>query len=301
MICKIENPNYIAPENDAWRHENNNSKDETDILSGMHEKKLRYWFVKDGKRKRNPKVSPALTAPKRTSPKIVVKEPAMKKPTPTLVDEPVIDPTELVQQGVDLMKETLDDFIKRNEEAKAAAQVESVEKAVESSAKNVEAERLKEKEAEGVAHTDSSDTDSESSDTEPDIDTLKIGVGKITLKVKPQKKKKGYDEEDETYTPTPQAEKKKGVLKRKANPKGVIPRRVRARKGAASVHKIQSGKSEKHVQAPEVQAQSTAEIETQSVNIPEVQQVQSALEIEVEKVDKPEVEKKGDDDEVVLT
>ncbi|MFS7947288.1 hypothetical protein Hanom_Chr06g00546501 [Helianthus anomalus] len=73
MICKIADPNYVAPVNDAWRHENNNSEDETDSVSGMHEKKLRFWFVKDGKRKRTPKVSPTVTAPKRTTPKIVVK------------------------------------------------------------------------------------------------------------------------------------------------------------------------------------------------------------------------------------
>ncbi|KAJ0952328.1 hypothetical protein HanPSC8_Chr02g0070991 [Helianthus annuus] len=72
MICKIENRNYVAPENDAWRHENSNSEDETNRLNGMHEKKLRYWYVKDGKRKRTPKASPIVTAPKVT-PKIVVK------------------------------------------------------------------------------------------------------------------------------------------------------------------------------------------------------------------------------------
>ncbi|MFS8001321.1 hypothetical protein Hanom_Chr13g01188961 [Helianthus anomalus] len=32
MIGKIMNRNYIAPENDAWRHGNRNSEDETDRL-----------------------------------------------------------------------------------------------------------------------------------------------------------------------------------------------------------------------------------------------------------------------------
>ncbi|MFS8003056.1 hypothetical protein Hanom_Chr13g01209381 [Helianthus anomalus] len=41
-ICKIMNPNYVPPKNDTWRHENSNLEDETDRLSGMHEKKLRY-------------------------------------------------------------------------------------------------------------------------------------------------------------------------------------------------------------------------------------------------------------------
>ncbi|KAJ0680695.1 hypothetical protein HanPI659440_Chr16g0627211 [Helianthus annuus] len=48
MIYKIANPGYVAPENDAWRHENSNLEDETNCLRDMHEKKLRYWFVKDG-------------------------------------------------------------------------------------------------------------------------------------------------------------------------------------------------------------------------------------------------------------
>ncbi|KAJ0734616.1 hypothetical protein HanPI659440_Chr11g0422141 [Helianthus annuus] len=73
MICKIANPRYVAPENDAWRHDNSNSEDETDSLRDMHEKKLRYWFMKDGKRKRTPKASPTVTAPKVSTPKIVVK------------------------------------------------------------------------------------------------------------------------------------------------------------------------------------------------------------------------------------
>ncbi|KAJ0808850.1 hypothetical protein HanPI659440_Chr01g0007941 [Helianthus annuus] len=73
MICKIANPGYIAPENDTWRHENSNSENEDDSLRDMHEKKLRYWFVKYVKRKRTPKTSPAVSAPKVSTPNIVVK------------------------------------------------------------------------------------------------------------------------------------------------------------------------------------------------------------------------------------
>ncbi|MFS8006743.1 hypothetical protein Hanom_Chr14g01252761 [Helianthus anomalus] len=91
MICKINNPGYVAPENDAWRHENSNSEDESGRLSDMHEKKLRYWFAKDGKRKRTPKASPTVTAPKVT-PKVVVKGPSKKSP-PRLVDDPLLDQT----------------------------------------------------------------------------------------------------------------------------------------------------------------------------------------------------------------
>ncbi|MFS8003858.1 hypothetical protein Hanom_Chr13g01218821 [Helianthus anomalus] len=119
MICKINNKNYVAPENDAWRHENSNSEDETDSLRDMHEKKLRYWFMKDGKRKRTPKASPTVTAPKAPTPKIVVKGPS-KQPPPRLVDETVLDPAEVLQQGVGLLKDTLEGFLKKNKEALVA-------------------------------------------------------------------------------------------------------------------------------------------------------------------------------------
>ncbi|KAM0027769.1 hypothetical protein Hdeb2414_s0019g00544031 [Helianthus debilis subsp. tardiflorus] len=101
MICKIANPNYVAPENDAWRHENSNSEDETDSLSSMHEKRLRYWFVKDAKRKRTPKVSPRVVAPKVVIKGKVergshIKEPAKKKSPPRLVDETVIPSEDVI-------------------------------------------------------------------------------------------------------------------------------------------------------------------------------------------------------------
>ncbi|KAM0035953.1 hypothetical protein Hdeb2414_s0015g00452581 [Helianthus debilis subsp. tardiflorus] len=79
MICKMENRNYVALENDAWRHDSNNSEDETESLCGMHEKKLRYWFVKDGKRNRTPKASPTVTTPKVPTPKIVVKDVGLQR------------------------------------------------------------------------------------------------------------------------------------------------------------------------------------------------------------------------------
>ncbi|KAM0064946.1 hypothetical protein Hdeb2414_s0003g00108951 [Helianthus debilis subsp. tardiflorus] len=60
MICRINNPAYVALENDAWRHNNSNSENEDDKMKEMVEKKLRYWFVKDGKRKRTPKTSPVV-------------------------------------------------------------------------------------------------------------------------------------------------------------------------------------------------------------------------------------------------
>ncbi|KAM0064536.1 hypothetical protein Hdeb2414_s0003g00104091 [Helianthus debilis subsp. tardiflorus] len=65
MIGKIPKPNYVAPENDHWRHAESNSEDETISLRGMTEKKLRFWYEKDEKkRKRTPKISPKVTTPK---------------------------------------------------------------------------------------------------------------------------------------------------------------------------------------------------------------------------------------------
>ncbi|KAJ0905547.1 hypothetical protein HanPSC8_Chr07g0295191 [Helianthus annuus] len=271
MICKIDNPAYVALENDAWRHENSNSENEDDRMREMNEKKLRYWFVKDGKRKRTPKTSPTLYAPKVSTPKIVVKGPSKQSP-PKLVDEPVVDPTELIRKGADILNMSYDDYLKKNVEA-TAAQGPSVEK-IDKSAKHVEPE--------GVVHSDSSDADDESTETELEIDVSKIGYGKVQLKKKPlKKKKKGSDDEDSTYTPTAE-EKKKLRIKRKAFQTGVIPRNVRARKGSASMAEGQSDKSEKHVTTSKC---SEAE-KDQNVEVPKV----------------PEVQKKaGADDEVEIT
>ncbi|MFS7969970.1 hypothetical protein Hanom_Chr09g00815481 [Helianthus anomalus] len=237
MICNIANPRYVAPNNNAWRHENNNSENEDDSLRDMHEKKLRYWFVKDEERKRTPKTSPAVSAPKVSTPKIVVKGIVemgirlSKESPPRLVDEPVLNPADVIQQGVGLMKESLEGFLKKNEEVAAA--------------KSVQAESVKEKEPKGVDHTDSSDADDESIETKSEIE--KIGVGKVTLKKKPLKKKrKDSDDEDESYIPTPQAEKKTLRKKHKAVQSRVIPSSASAKKGGATMSKDQGGKSEKH-------------------------------------------------------
>ncbi|XP_021974497.1 glutamic acid-rich protein-like [Helianthus annuus] len=298
MICKIKDPNYVAPENDAWRHENSDSEDETERLSEMHEKKQRSIDSRFLRRLAGVfkdiahSFCHALGNDSSETPvPLLLAEPAKKKSPPILVDEPVIDPTELIKQGADLLNMTFDQYIKHTAEeaAKVVAKVQSVEKVAETSAKNVEAENVKEKEAEGVAHTDSSTTES---DTEPEIDTSKIGVGKIRLKVKPQKKKKDSDEEDSTYIPTPQEKKKKVIKKRKAHPSGVIPRNARARKGAATMPKIQSHKAPEveSIQTPEVQQAQGKAPEVESIQIPEVQQAQSFPEVEVESVKAPEVQ-----------
>ncbi|MFS7946109.1 hypothetical protein Hanom_Chr06g00532191 [Helianthus anomalus] len=260
----------------------------------MHEKRLRYWFVKDGKRKRTPKVSRRVVAPnvvikgkfERDS---HIKEPAKKKSPPRLIDETVIPPADVIPGGVDLLKETHEDFLKKNYEAEAAKAAKvQVLKRLQNLLQRMSKQKVLKKKM-----------------LKPEIDTSTIGVGKITLKVKPQKKRKDSNEEDSTYIPSPE-EKKKLRKKRKAVQSGVIPRNVRARKRSAIVPEMQSGKApEVQVQSTlEVQAKSIPEFEVQSVNIPEVQTTEVEKEkvsesLIFEKVEK-NVEAGKDDDEVVF-
>ncbi|KAM0001581.1 hypothetical protein Hdeb2414_s0002g00061041 [Helianthus debilis subsp. tardiflorus] len=242
MICRINNPAYVAPENDAWRHDNSNSENEDDKMNEMVERKLRYWFVKDGKRKRTPKTSPVVPIPKEPTLKIIIKGPS-KQPQSSLIDEPVVNPADLSQQGIDLTKATFEQYIKITEDLNQKDQSTSVQ-----------TESVKETELEGVARDDSSEADDESTETETELDMATLGRGKAQLKKKPTKKKKGSDEEDTTYTPSVE-EAKKLRIKRKAVQIGVIPRNFRARKGGASIPESQSGKREKYVstsKGPEV-------------------------------------------------
>ncbi|KAJ0770335.1 hypothetical protein HanPI659440_Chr07g0256191 [Helianthus annuus] len=132
MIGKIKKKDYVAPEDDQWRHAESNSEDETDKLKDMVEKKLRFWYERDEKkRKRTPKISPKVITLKvvikgkigkqESSERFVdtsfeydsnninvcVAEPTKKKSPPGLVDEHVIPPTDMIQQGVDLLNVSL--------------------------------------------------------------------------------------------------------------------------------------------------------------------------------------------------
>ncbi|KAJ0699846.1 hypothetical protein HanOQP8_Chr10g0360741 [Helianthus annuus] len=196
MICRINNPAYVAPENDSWRHENSNSENEDDKMNEMVEKKLRYWFVKDGKRKRTPKTSSVVPIPKKPTPKIVVKGPS-KESQSSLIDEPVVNPTDLSQLGIDLTKATFELYIKITEAATAKDQSASVQ-----------GECDKEKQTEDVVHEESDDADDESIETETELDMATLGCGKAQLKKKPTKKKKAFDYEDSTYTPSVEETKK---------------------------------------------------------------------------------------------
>ncbi|KAJ0734686.1 hypothetical protein HanPI659440_Chr11g0423031 [Helianthus annuus] len=170
MICRINNPAYVAPENDAWRHNNSESENENENMNELVEKKTPWWFVKDGKRKRTPKTSPVVPIPKEPAPKIVVKGPS-KEPQSSLIDEPVLDPSSIPQEGIDLTKATFEQYVKLTEDLTQKDQGTSAP-----------IESVKEKEPEGVAHDDSSEADDESTKTETELDLTTLGRGKAQLK-----------------------------------------------------------------------------------------------------------------------
>ncbi|MFS8024716.1 hypothetical protein Hanom_Chr16g01466661 [Helianthus anomalus] len=259
MICRINNPAYVALENDAWRHDNSNSKNENEKISEMVEKKTRWWFIRDGKRKRTPKTSPVVPIPTEPTSKIVLKGHS-KEPQQRLVDERVLDPSEVIQKGTDLLKQSLESYLKKNEEV-AAQKDQST---------SVPTESVKETEPEGVGQDNSSEADDESTETETKLDLTTLGRGKAQLK------KKGPDEEYSTYIPSVE-ETQRMRIKRKVVQTAVIPRNVRAIKGGATLPKDQGGKKEKHVETSkvlEVEKDPKVEIpkepEVQSVEIPEV-------------------------------
>ncbi|KAJ0428725.1 hypothetical protein HanRHA438_Chr17g0806711 [Helianthus annuus] len=260
MICKISRPAYVALEDDKWRHEKSDSDNEDEKMSLLVEKKTRWWFVRDGKRKRTPKTSPAVSIPK-----IVVKGPSLE-PQHRLVDETVIDPSSIPQDAINLTKATLEQFIQLNEAAGAAQKDQG---------SSAQAESVKATEPEGEVQDDSSEDDSEATQSESELDRTTLGRGKAKLKKKPTKKQKASDEEDSTYVPD---EPKKQREKRKAVQAGVIPRRVRAKKTGAKLPKDKGGKKQKHVETSKVQEPEKAhrveipkEPEVQNVEVPEVE------------------------------
>ncbi|MFS7904604.1 hypothetical protein Hanom_Chr01g00038051 [Helianthus anomalus] len=213
MIGKIAKPHYVAPEYDHWRHAESNSEDETGSLRGMTEKKLRFWYEKDEKkRKRTPKISLKVVTPK-----VVIKGKVGKgesqeklKSPPRLVDETVIPPTDLIMQGAKLLNKSLEKYLKytADEAVKAAvkAQGSNVDKEAKTTTKNVEVEGVKETLVEGVVESDSSATESDEVDPTMISPTSYVS-GKKKLK-RSLKKKKDSDEEDSTYIPTLDEKKK---------------------------------------------------------------------------------------------
>ncbi|XP_022040535.1 nucleolin 2-like [Helianthus annuus] len=257
MICRIKNKNYVSPENDKWRHDNSDSDNENEKMKDMVEKKTRWWCVRDGKRKRTPKSSPAVIIPKDGD------KGSSGEPKQRLIDETVLELSVVIEQGAELLKESLESYLKKNDEV-AAQQVQG-------SSAHVEKVTRVEPEVEDLGS--SSEDDSEETQSESELNPTTLGRGKAQLKKKPLKKKKTSDEEDSPYVPE---QPKKQVKKQKAVQAGVIPRNVRAKKAGAEPSKEKGGKSEKHVQKP--------------------------IETEVETIKEPVAEKEtGGDDYVEIT
>ncbi|KAJ0807707.1 putative Pterin-binding domain-containing protein [Helianthus annuus] len=240
LICAMKDKAYVAPENDKWRHDNSSSDNEDNQMKDLIEKKTRWWCVKDGKRKRTPKSTPV----------VVIKETekgSSGEPQRRLIDETVIEPREVIDQGAKGFKETLEDYFKKNEEAAAKqAQKTGVQ--------------------EDETRKSSSNEDSEATKSESELVAETMGKGKVQLKKKHLKKRKDSDDEDSPYNPD---ESKKNRKKRKAAPAGTIPRNVRTKKQSAESQKEIEGKKKQD----DVEKSPTAEIpketpvaETQKLN-----------------------------------
>ncbi|MFS7926508.1 hypothetical protein Hanom_Chr04g00297861 [Helianthus anomalus] len=167
-FTKIKKPDYVAPEGDNWRHPDSNSDNETQGMKPLILKKLRWWFVKDEKKKRTLKVSTPKVVikgktKKQESPKrlvdnsfeyftknvnVCVAETKKKKSPPRLVDEPVIPPTDVIKEGVDLLKMSFANYEKLST-AQGAQDVTKTGDNVGASGENV-----KETFIEGQVHTD---------------------------------------------------------------------------------------------------------------------------------------------------
>ncbi|MFS7943558.1 hypothetical protein Hanom_Chr06g00501651 [Helianthus anomalus] len=257
MICRIKNKEYVAPENEKWRHENSDSDNEDTKMSEMVEKKTRWWCVRDGKRKITPKSSPAVIILKD------VEKGSSGEPQQKLVDETVLEPSVVIEQGADLLKQTLESYLKKNEEVVAQ----------QAQGKSAQAEKASGVDPETEAQNSSSDEDSEAiqSDSELIIETL--GRGKAQLKKKPLKKRKGSDEEDSPYDPDKSKRQRK---KRKTAPAGTIPRNVRAKKSGAESKKEKDGKK-KHVETEKItSAEIPKEPEVQTEKVPIVEEKETS-------------------------
>ncbi|MFS7978330.1 hypothetical protein Hanom_Chr10g00914251 [Helianthus anomalus] len=163
MICRIKDPKYVAPENEKWRHDNNDSDNEDEKMNGMSEKKTRWWCVKG----------------------------SSGVPQQRLIDETTIELSVAIEQGVGLLKETFKSYLKKNEEVAAKQDQGS----------STHVEKVTRVEPEIEAQGSSREDDSEATQFESELDPTTLGRGKAQLKKKPLKKKKGSGEEDSPYDP----------------------------------------------------------------------------------------------------
>ncbi|XP_035830101.1 putative leucine-rich repeat-containing protein DDB_G0290503 [Helianthus annuus] len=142
-----------------------------------------------------------------------------RKPQRKLIDEPVIEPREVVDKGVGL-EETLESYFKKHEEAEQAQAQKKVGQEEE-------------------AQKNSSNEDSEETLSESELVKETVGKGKVQLKKRPLKKRKNSEDEDSPYNPE---DSQKNRKKRKATRTGDIPRVVRAKKQNAKSQKEKEGK-----------------------------------------------------------
>ncbi|XP_022003018.1 probable inactive protein kinase DDB_G0270444 [Helianthus annuus] len=255
MICIIKDKAYVAPENDKWRHDDSNSDNEDSKMSEMVEKKTRWWHVRDGKTKRTPKSSPTVVIPKEGE------KGSSGEPQKKLVDETVLEPSVVIEQGADLLKQSLESYLKKNEEVAA-------QQALGTSA---HAEKVTRVQPDTEALRSSSDGDSEATQSESELIPETVGKGKVQLKKRPSKKQKGSDEEDSPYDPEKSKRQRK---KRKAAPVGVIPRNVRSKKSGAESQKDKEGKAAQHVQkekSPSIDVPKEPEVKTKEVPVVETE------------------------------
>ncbi|KAJ0795692.1 hypothetical protein HanPI659440_Chr04g0153411 [Helianthus annuus] len=263
-ICKIKTPAYVAPENDAWRHQDSDSENENKKMSDMIEKENQLVVRERWEKEENSQDIPCR---------------ASVEPQQRLIDETVLEPSKVIEQGTALLKQTLESYLKRNEEVRAQKDQGS----------SAQAENVKVTEPECEAPDDSSEDDSEATQFESELDPTTLQRGKAQLKKKSTKKQKALDEEDSTYEPD---EPKKEIKKRKVVQAGVIPRRVRAKKFGTEPPKDKGGKKEKHLEMSKILETEKA----QSVEIPKEPEVQN-VEVPVVEVQK----KTSGDDYVEIT
>ncbi|XP_022023446.1 uncharacterized protein LOC110923693 [Helianthus annuus] len=255
LIGRIKDKKYVSPDNERWRHENSDSDNEDAKMNEMTEKKTRWWCVRDGKRKRTPKSSLAVVIPKDGE------KGSSGEPQQKLVDETVLEPSVVIEQGAELLKQSLEGYLKKNEEV-AAQQAQGT---------SVHGEKATSVEPETKAQSSSSDEDSEATQSDSELIPETLGRGKAQLKKRPSKKQKGSDDEDSPYDPD---KSKKQRKKRKAAPAGIIPRNVRAKKTGAESQKDKDGKKEQHVQeetTPSVEIPKEPELQTKEVPVVEAE------------------------------
>ncbi|KAJ0561313.1 hypothetical protein HanHA300_Chr06g0221491 [Helianthus annuus] len=240
LICAMKDKAYVAPEDDKWRHDNSSSDNEDNRTSEMVEKKTRWWCIREGKRKKAPKSTPV----------VVTKETEKGfsgEPQRRLIDETIIEPTVVIEQDDETLKQTLESYFKKNEELAAQQAQKSVAQKDET-------------------QKSSSDEDSEATLSESELVAETVGKGKVQLKKKSSMKRKDSDEEDSPYDPD---QSKKNRKKRKAAPAGVIPRNVRARKlSAESQTEIEGKKKQDDVEkSPAAETQKeTPIVESKKLN-----------------------------------